>query len=88
MWKALSKKTHTLVALQKLVKFSEDLEDVSRLFREVMILQELADHENINCDLNIYISKNESTLFRAFGFMDTDLHAVIHSECVLEEVHK
>ena len=44
VWKALSKKTHTPVALQKLVKFSEDLEDASRFFREVMILQELADH--------------------------------------------
>jgi len=53
VWKAVDKKTRSVVALKKCFDAFRNSTDAQRTFREVMYLQELSGHDNIIRLLNI-----------------------------------
>jgi len=56
-------------------------------FREIIFLQELADHENIITLLDVLKADNDKDIYLVFEYMETDLHAVIRAN-ILEDIHK
>lgn len=86
VWKAVERKTKTVVAVKKVFDAFHNDTDAQRTFREVMILQEL-DHENMVKLLNVIKAENNKDLYLIFEYMETDLHAVIRAG-ILEEIHK
>lgn len=47
VWKAVDKKSRETVALKKIFDAFQNATDAQRTFREIMFLQELANHDNI-----------------------------------------
>ena len=47
MWKANERKTGRVVALKKIFDAFRNATDAQRTFREILFLQEFADHQNI-----------------------------------------
>lgn len=87
VWKAIEKKTKKIVALKKVFEAFHNETDAQRTFREVMILQELANHENVIKLINVIKAENNKDLYLVFEFMETDLHSVIKAG-ILKKVHK
>lgn len=89
VWKAVERKTKTIVALKKVFDAFHNDTDAQRTFREVMILQELDNEQNPNCVklLNVIKAENNKDLYLIFDYMESDLHAVIRANILLD-VHK
>lgn len=87
VWKAIEKKTKRIVALKKVFEAFHNDTDAQRTFREVMILQELNNHENVIKLINVIKAENKRDLYLVFEFMETDLHAVIKAG-ILKKEHK
>lgn len=87
VWKATEKKSRQTVALKKIFDAFQNATDAQRTFREIMFLQELADHPNIITLLNVLKADNDRDIYLVFEFMETDLHAVIRAN-ILEDIHK
>ena len=87
VWKAIDKKTRKVAALKKVFDAFQNSTDAQRIFIEIMLLQELNDHENIIRLLNMIRAKDDRDLYLVFDFMETDLHAVIRAN-ILEDIHK
>jgi len=87
VWKATERKTKETVALKKIFDAFQNATDAQRTFREIMLLQELAGHENIVLLTNVLKAENDNDIYLVFEYMETDLHAVIRAN-ILEEVHK
>ena len=87
MWKSIDKKTKEIVALKKIFDAFQNSTDAQRTFREILILQELNNHENIIRLLDVIKAENDKDIYLVFDYMETDLHAVIRAG-ILEEIHK
>ena len=87
VWKAIEKHTKKVVALKKVFEAFHNSTDAQRTFREVMILHDLKDHENIIKLLQVIKADNNKDLYLVFEFMETDLHHVIKAG-ILKSVHK
>lgn len=89
VWKAVERKTKQIVALKKVFDAFHNDTDAQRTFREVMILQELEHEHNPNCVklLNVIKAENNKDLYLIFDYMESDLHAVIRANILLD-VHK
>ncbi len=87
VWKAVEKHTKKVVALKKVFEAFHNSTDAQRTFREVMILQEIKDHENIIKLKGVIKANNNKDLYLVFEYMETDLHAVIKAG-ILKKVHK
>eukprot|EP00877_Chromochloris_zofingiensis_P003410 jgi/Chrzof1/1306/Cz10g02130.t1_MAPK5 len=87
VWKAIDKKTQSIVALKKIFDAFQNATDAQRTFREIMFLQDLSNHDNIIRLLNVLRAENDRDIYLVFEYMETDLHAVIRAN-ILEEVHK
>ena len=87
VWKAIDRKTKSVVAVKKVFDAFQNSTDAQRTFREVMFLQELNGHENIIRLLNLIRAENNKDLYLIFDFMETDLHAGIRAN-ILQKVHK
>ncbi|MES1912080.1 MAG: hypothetical protein MHM6MM_004416 [Cercozoa sp. M6MM] len=87
VWKAVERKTRRVVALKKIFDAFQNATDAQRTFREVMLLQELAGHENVVRLLNVMRAENDRDLYLVFEYMETDLHAVIRAG-ILQDVHR
>jgi mitogen-activated protein kinase 15 len=89
VWKAVERKTKQIVALKKVFDAFHNDTDAQRTFREVMILQELEHDQNPNCVrlLNVIKAENNKDLYLIFDYMESDLHAVIRANILLD-VHK
>ena len=61
--------------------------DAQRTFREIMYLQELSGHENLIRMLSVVKAQNDRDIYLVFDFMETDLHAVIKANILLD-IHK
>jgi mitogen-activated protein kinase 15 len=75
------------VALKKIFDAFQNATDAQRTFREIMFLQEMANHENIVRLTNVLKADNNVDIYLTFEYMETDLHAVIRAG-ILEEIHK
>ena len=87
VWKAVDKKSRETVALKKIFDAFQNATDAQRTFREIMFLQEMANHENIVRLTNVLKADNDVDIYLTFEYMETDLHAVIRAG-ILEEIHK
>mmetsp|Transcript_3056 Transcript_3056/g.7778 ORF Transcript_3056/g.7778 Transcript_3056/m.7778 type:complete len:356 (+) Transcript_3056:131-1198(+) len=87
VFKATDKKTKQIVALKKIFDAFQNATDAQRTFREIMYLQEIANHENIIRLQNVHKADNDKDIYLVFDFMETDLHAVIRAN-ILEDIHK
>lgn len=52
-----------------------------------MYLQELSGHENLIRMLSVVKAQNDRDIYLVFDFMETDLHAVIKANILLD-IHK
>ncbi|KAJ1617860.1 mitogenactivated protein kinase putative [Pavlovales sp. CCMP2436] len=87
VFKAIDKKTKQVVALKKIFDAFQNATDAQRTFREIMYLQEIANHENIIRLQNVHKADNDKDIYLVFDYMETDLHAVIRAN-ILENIHK
>lgn len=87
VWKAVDRKTKKMVALKKVFDAFHNDTDAQRTFREVMILYDLDNHENVVKLYNVIRAENNRDIYLVFEYMETDLHAVIRAG-ILKEDHK
>jgi len=87
VWKVTDKETKEVLALKKIFGAFQNATDAQRTFREIIFLQELADHENIITLLDVMKADNDKDIYLLFEYMETDLHAVIRAN-ILEDIHK
>jgi mitogen-activated protein kinase 15 len=87
VWKVRDKETNEIFALKKIFGAFQNATDAQRTFREIIFLQELADHENIITLLDVMKADNDKDIYLIFEYMETDLHAVIRAN-ILEDIHK
>ncbi|KZS21579.1 MAPK/MAK/MRK overlapping kinase [Daphnia magna] len=88
VWKAMDKKTGSVVAVKKIFDAFRNQTDAQRTFREIMFLQHFGDHPNIIRLLDVHRADNDKDIYLVFEYMDTDLHNVIKRGNILKEVHK
>jgi len=87
VWKVRDKQSEDMIALKKVFGAFQNATDAQRTFREIIFLQELADHENIIQLLDVIKADNDKDIYLTFECMETDLHAVIRAN-ILEDIHK
>ena len=87
MWRAQEKRTKEVVALKKIFDAFQNATDAQRTFREIMFLQEMADHEHIIKLTNVLKADNDRDIYLVFEYMETDLHAAIRAN-ILQDIHK
>jgi len=87
VWKVREKETSEIYALKKIFDAFHNATDAQRTFREIIFLQELADHDNIITLLDVMKADNDRDIYLVFEFMESDLHAVIRAN-ILEDIHK
>lgn len=75
------------MGLKKIFDAFQNSTDAQRTYREIMLLQELNNHENIIRLLNVIKAENDKDIYLVFEYMETDLHTVIRAN-ILEDVHK
>ncbi|KAM9198214.1 mitogen-activated protein kinase 15 [Dugong dugon] len=88
VWKAVDRRTGTVVAIKKIFDAFRDKTDAQRTFREIMLLQEFGDHPNIIRLLDVMPAENDRDIYLVLEFMDTDLNAVIRKGKLLKDIHK
>jgi len=87
VWKATDRKSKEVVAVKKIFDAFQNSTDAQRTFREVVFLQQMADHDNIVKLCGAFKADNDNDLYLVFEFMETDLHAVIRAN-ILQDLHK
>jgi len=87
VWKAIDKRTQQVVALKKCFDAFRNGTDAQRTFREIMYLQEISGHENIIRMLSVIKADNDKDIYLTFDYMETDLHAVVKANILLD-IHK
>jgi len=87
VWKVRDKESNDIYALKKIFDAFHNATDAQRTFREIIFLQELADHDNIITLLDVMKADNDRDIYLVFEFMESDLHAVIRAN-ILEDIHK
>ena len=87
VWRAQDKRTKEVVALKKIFDAFQNATDAQRTFREIMFLQEMADHEHIVKLTNVLKADNDRDIYLVFEYMETDLHAAIRAN-ILQDIHK
>lgn len=88
VWKAVDRKSGSVVAVKKIFDAFRNQTDAQRTFREIMFLQHFGDHPNIIRLLDVHRADNDKDIYLVFEYMDTDLHNVIKRGNILKEVHK
>ncbi len=87
VWKAVDKRSRSVIALKKCFDAFRNATDAQRTFREIMYLQALSGHENIIRLQHVIKAENDKDIYLTFDHMETDLHAVIRAG-ILGEIHK
>ena len=87
VWKAIDKKNKDMVALKKIFDAFQNATDAQRTFREILYLKQMDKHENIVQLQGVIRAENDRDIYLVFDFMETDLHAVIKANILLD-IHK
>lgn len=87
VWRAVEKRSRSVVALKKCFDAFRNATDAQRTFREIMYLQALSGHENIIRLQHVIKAENDRDIYLTFDHMETDLHAVIRAG-ILADIHK
>ncbi|XP_072110451.1 mitogen-activated protein kinase 15 isoform X2 [Mobula birostris] len=87
VWKAIDRQTGEVVAVKKIFDAFRNRTDAQRTFREILLLQEFGNHDNVVKLLNVIRAANDRDIYLIFEFMETDLHAVIRKGNLLKDIH-
>lgn len=87
VWKATDRLHQQTVALKKIFDAFQNPTDAQRTYREIVLLQQLSDHDNIIKLFDVHKAENDNDIYLVFEYMETDLHAVIRAG-ILEDIHK
>lgn len=71
VWRAVEKKTKKTVALKKIYDAFQNATDAQRTFREIIFLQNLADHDNIVKLTDVMKADNDNDIYLVFEYMGT-----------------
>ena len=69
VWKATERHSGQVVALKKIFDAFRNQTDAQRTFREIMFLQDFADHPNIIRLFNVMKAENDKDIYLVFEFM-------------------
>jgi len=69
VWKATDRQTGQVVALKKIFDAFRNKTDAQRTFREIIFLQDFADHPNIIRLFNLMKAENDKDIYLVFEFM-------------------
>ena len=87
VWKAVDNKSQEQVAIKKIFNVFKNSTDAQRIFREIMLLQELSNHDNIIRLQNVLRAENDKDIYLVFDYLESNLHIVIRGN-ILEAIHK
>jgi len=71
VFKAVDKKSKSVVALKKIFDAFQNATDAQRTFREIMYLQGLTGHDNIIRLQNVLKAENDKDIYLVFDYMET-----------------
>ena len=72
VWKAVDRKTGTVVAVKKIFDAFRNQTDAQRTFREIMFLQHFGNHPNIVRLLDVHRADNDKDIYLVFEYMGMD----------------
>ena len=84
VFRARDKQTGQVVALKKVFGAFQNAIDAQRTYREITILRQLRSHPFIVGLVAVHRAENDGDLYLVFEIMDTDVHAVIRANLLLD----
>lgn len=87
VWKVIEKRTRRVIALKKYFDVLGRSQDAQRVYREIMYLQALSEHDNIINIYHVIRAENGQDMYITFEYMQTDLYAAINAN-ILASIHK
>jgi mitogen-activated protein kinase 15 len=87
VWRVMDKQTQQIVALKKAFGAFQNTTDAQRTYREITILRQLK-HPCLVGLLAVHKAENEQDIYMVFECMETDIHAVIRANILLDILHR
>jgi mitogen-activated protein kinase 15 len=87
VWKAIDKTTQQVIALKKVFGAFQNTTDAQRTYREISFLRRLR-HSCIVPLLAVHRAENDTDIYLVFECMETDVHAVIRANILLDVHHR
>jgi mitogen-activated protein kinase 15 len=84
----MDKMTQGIVALKKVFGAFQNPTDAQRTYREIFFLRQLRGHPYIVDLLAIHKAENDVDIYLVFGCLETDVHAVIRANILLDIHHR
>ena len=78
VWKAVDRKSGSVVAVKKIFDAFRNQTDAQRTFREIMFLQHFGDHPNIIRLLDVHRADNDKDFYLIFEYMGNRQFTVLH----------
>lgn len=88
VFQARDKQTDQVVALKKVFGAFQNVTDAQRTYREITLLRQLRSHPFIVGLVAVHRAENDGDLYLAFECMETDVHAVIRANILLDIHHR
>jgi mitogen-activated protein kinase 15 len=88
VWKAMDKTTQHVVALKKVFGAFQNTTDAQRTYREISFLRQLRGHPYIVELISVHRAENDADIYLVFGCIETDVHAVIRANILLDVHHR
>lgn len=88
VFQAKDKHTNKVVALKKVFGAFQNPTDAQRTYREITLLRQLRSHPFIVGLVAVHRAENDGDLYLAFECMETDVHAVIRANLLLDIHHR
>ncbi|OHS93308.1 Extracellular signal-regulated kinase 2 [Tritrichomonas foetus] len=88
VFRARDKQTDQVVALKKVFGAFQNATDAQRTYREITFLRQLRSHPFIVGLIAVHRAENDGDLYLVFEIMETDVHAVIRANILLDVHHR
>lgn len=88
VWRVLDKQTQQVYALKKSFSAFQNQTDAQRTYREITILRQLRHHPYIVGLTAVHRAENDQDIYLVFENMETDIHAVIRANLLLDIHHR
>ena len=88
VWRVLDKQNQQVYALKKSFSAFQNVTDAQRTYREITILRQLRRHAFIVGLVAVHRAENDQDIYLVFECMETDIHAVIRANILLDVHHR
>lgn len=88
VWRVVDKQTQQVVALKKAFGAFQNVTDAQRTYREITLLRQIRGHPYLIGLLAVHRAENDQDLYLVFECMETDIHAVIRANILLDVHHR